>query len=405
MARILIITPKQPSSNPRMRKSADALADAGHEVHVLYAFNAIWADSADEPILNDAKWTYQRNGGHPADNKWRYFLDRLIRRGFEILGCPERALCRGYGSFIRSGIAWQPDLVIGHNPGALAPIVHIGRKLGIPSVFDAEDFHRAESYWVRVQQERKIIDLENRYLPSVTSMTTAAPLISEAYIELYPDIPITTVNNAFSARHCSDKPRSHDGPLKVTWFSQNLGLDRGLQEFLDGMAQAPHIPVELNLLGNSTPEQKTIFESHIQSEHHQIHFHEPRSERELFRFLAKQEVGLALERSVAFNREICRTNKLYSYPLAGCYILASLTKSQQQFLEEHPGIGELVDLDAPSTIAKAIEKLHSNRNALFRARQHCWKQGRDFLNWDVESANLIAAVENAMLYHKSEMAQ
>ena len=40
MSRILIITPKQPSGNPRMRKAADALARAGNTVHVLYAFNA-----------------------------------------------------------------------------------------------------------------------------------------------------------------------------------------------------------------------------------------------------------------------------------------------------------------------------------------------------------------------------
>ena len=40
MSRILIITPKQPSGNPRMRKAADALATAGNTVHVLYAFNA-----------------------------------------------------------------------------------------------------------------------------------------------------------------------------------------------------------------------------------------------------------------------------------------------------------------------------------------------------------------------------
>ena len=40
MSRILIITPKQPSGNPRMRKAADALAIRGNTVHVLYAFNA-----------------------------------------------------------------------------------------------------------------------------------------------------------------------------------------------------------------------------------------------------------------------------------------------------------------------------------------------------------------------------
>ena len=54
MARILFLTTKQPSTNPRMRKSADALADAGHEVHVLYAFNTAWATEADQSILRSS---------------------------------------------------------------------------------------------------------------------------------------------------------------------------------------------------------------------------------------------------------------------------------------------------------------------------------------------------------------
>ena len=50
MARILFLTSSQPSINPRLRKSADAHAHAGHQVHVLY-YRTLWADVNDDLIL------------------------------------------------------------------------------------------------------------------------------------------------------------------------------------------------------------------------------------------------------------------------------------------------------------------------------------------------------------------
>ena len=48
--RIAIVTTKQPGTNPRMRKNADALARGGFDVHVLYAHNARWADATDVEV-------------------------------------------------------------------------------------------------------------------------------------------------------------------------------------------------------------------------------------------------------------------------------------------------------------------------------------------------------------------
>ena len=396
MARILIITPKQPSGNPRMRKSADALANAGHTVHVLYAHNAAWSDEADKPILKAAKWTFERVGGHPVDSKGHFFISRLERKTKEILGQTEKALCRSYGAYIRKAIQWRPDMVIGHNPGALAPCVQIGEELNIPRIFDAEDFHRAESYWVRVGQEQKIIDLENQYLPRVSQMTSAAPLISEAYKKLYPDVPVTTVNNAFNSSLSQTKPAAIEGPLRIIWFSQNLGLDRGLQEFLAGMALVPEIPIQLNLLGKATHDQKHILEDLLESPRHHIDFHAPRSEQQLFKFIGKHEIGLALEKPIAYNREICRTNKLYTYPLTGCYMFASSTKSQNQFMEEYPQTGKIVHLDDPQSIANALTDAYENREELLNCRKAAWELGQGVLNWGTESDQLLNAVNQTL---------
>lgn len=396
MARILIITPKQPSSNPRMRKSANALAGAGHEVHVLYSYGAPWADEADKAIFASAKWSFVRIGGHPHSERLIYLLSRIMRKLYEVLGNTEQATCRSMSQFIAKGIDWNPDLVIGHNPGALAPATRIAQRLEIPVAFDAEDFHRGESYWVRVKQEHKMIELENRYFPGMSAITAASPLIAEAYRSLYPNQCFVAVNNAFSGQIQPPPPQAGTGPLKMCWFSQVVGLDRGLQEFIDGMNEVKDIPIELNIIGLSSDEKNNLLSDLIDSPQHQISFHEPRSEAELLEFLGTQEIGLALEIPHAFNREICRTNKLYTYPLAGCFMFASQTKSQAQFLDEFPVTGQLIDLHDPKSIASAIEEAFENREDLWKQRTGTWTLAHEQLNWEKESEVLINTVHRCL---------
>ena len=60
MSRILYITTSQPGCNPRLRKSADAMSGAGHQVHVLYLYKSAWATEADAEIFESAGWPVTR---------------------------------------------------------------------------------------------------------------------------------------------------------------------------------------------------------------------------------------------------------------------------------------------------------------------------------------------------------
>ena len=79
-ARIAIVTTKQPGTNPRMRKNADALSAAGYDVQVMYAFNAPWADETDRHVFERATWSHHRIGGHPKEAPRAYALQRLRRK-------------------------------------------------------------------------------------------------------------------------------------------------------------------------------------------------------------------------------------------------------------------------------------------------------------------------------------
>ena len=397
MSRILIITPKSPSTNPRMRKAADALAHEGYTVKVLWAYGTAWAEAIDQEICAQVKWESQQIGGNPVSSKLTYFFSRLFRKMHEKLGNFEKSKCRSSRRYISEGIKWKPGLVIGHNPGALGPASKIAENLNIPSLFDAEDYHRGESFVVRENQEVATAQLENQYIPRFTRLTSAAPLISEAYQGHYPQHKVVTVNNAFSKQLQPPAPDSMTGPLKIIWFSQVVGLDRGLKEFLQGLRLISDVPIELNVLGLCSEEKKAQFTAAIKSSEHNLQFHEPCSEKELLQFIGQHEIGLALEHPTPKNRDICRTNKLFTYPLVGCFMLLSRTASQEHFLSEWPMTGRLIDLKSPQSIAEAIEWAYQHRDELLEKRRASWEAAKTQLNWEVESTKLIELVQKLLI--------
>ena len=396
MSRILIITPKEPSTNPRMRKAADALAGAGHEVHVLYASNSDWGSKADKVIFKEAPWSFELIGGDPFEARIRYFFSRLGRKISETFGFLERAHCRSYAAYVKKGLKWNPDIVIGHNPGALGPLTRIASQLNIPSLFDAEDFHRGETA-SSSKASIEVARLETKLIPLVSALTAASPLIGKAYEELFPAKQITVVNNAFPLRTQPACPKKIDADsLQLVWFSQVVGLDRGLEEFLFGMALASDIQIDLTLIGLATDELKEHIHSLVECDNHHIHFLSPMSEESLFKKLGSFEIGLALEVPTPTNRDICRTNKLYTYPISGCHMLVSKTKGQLQFMDEFPASGTIIDLKDPQTIADAITDAFENRDALLEKRQNNWELAKRELNWEKESRVLVELVETIL---------
>ena len=243
MRRVAIVTTKQPGTNPRVRKSATALSAAGMEVHVLYAYTASWADDVDLHTFQKAKWRHRRIGGHPIQERTSYLISRVKSKIGGLLRLRDMKLCPNLRHYIKHLKLLEPDLVIGHNPGALPILRKWNRSTNGQILFDAEDFHRGESYWVRVGQEDTIISLENDVFQYLSTITTASPLISAAYQKLYPELKVETINNAFPLKLLQPKPEKGNGPLKLVWFSQVLGLDRGLEEFLVGMTKVPELPI------------------------------------------------------------------------------------------------------------------------------------------------------------------
>jgi hypothetical protein len=184
--------------------------------------------------------------------------------------------------------------------------------------------------------------------------------------------------------------------LRVIWFSQVVGLDRGLEEFMAGLAVVPKIPVQISILGTCTEAIQSSLSALVATAVHELQFHQPLSEEALFEFIGQHELGLALEIPMTRNRDLCRTNKLYTYPICGTYMLASRTAAQAHFLAQFPETGTLIDLKDPHVIAAELREAYRNRADLLRKRIQAWEAGHTKLNWEVESVGLLSCINTAL---------
>lgn len=392
-ARIAIVTTKQPGTNPRMRKNADALSAAGYDVQVLYAFNAPWADETDRHVFERATWSHHRIGGHPKEAPQAYALQRFRRKWARWTGNVRVSFNPNLSAYLRSLEKFQPDLVIGHNPGAL-PILSEWSQRG-PVLFDAEDDHPGEFHLASPESQR-VVQLEDNEIATLTHLSAASPLIGEQYQLRFPHLNLTSIDNAFERTLQPEFQPLEQETLSLVWFSQVVGLDRGLEEFLQALHPIADLRIHLTLIGLANDTVRQDLESCLASPNHTLSFKAPLSEPELLEELGRHHIGLALETGKTRNRQLCRTNKLFCYPLAGCLTLASHTRSQVQFMDEHPEAGVVFASD--EHLVSLIREWAQKPHALLTKRTAAWHLGHDTLNWETESKKLVSLVDQILQY-------
>lgn len=396
--KIVLLTTAQPSINPRLVKEADALTEAGYLVKVLYCYRVEWATELDKVELIHVRWSYSLIGGSPKKNKLSYHWTRLRRKLSEIFPyfplSVERSICQAFDELLKAAIREKADLYIAHTPGALPVAARAANFLGKRYAFDAEDFHTGELS-LKHPQSKQIQKLEGKLLPKAAYITAASPLIAEAYEQQYSLLQgVVTINNVFPLYlQPIFRAKTEKSPLRLFWFSQTLGRDRGLEEVLEALSLLDDIPIEIGLLGNCTDFNKKYFLSFLKNYNHQIEFLPVRSQMELVQLSATYDIGLALERSSPLNRDICLTNKLFTYLLSGNAILASETRAQKEFLRNYPQVGYSYPQGGIEEISKVLRHYWEVPEILEEHRKAAWSLAREKLNWDVEKKKIINIVK------------
>jgi glycosyltransferase involved in cell wall biosynthesis len=412
MARICLLSPGQPSVDPRLVKEADALHEAGHEVQVLCAHMIPWADAADRELLQARFWTCTFVGGDSDGRGTEYWRTRL-RHGLARrlpLAWPlsdrlrRYAVCRVLPELAREAMRARADLYIAHYTGALVAAADAARANCALFGFDAEDFETGSYELVAgpSPMDRLLERFERHYLPRSAYMTAASPGIAEAYKAKY-GVPLpATILNVFPLAERPGELRAMppNGPLRLYWFSQTIGLGRGLEDVVQAMGQLKGCNIELHVRGRWAPGHDTIlFElaasSGISSQ--QIIVYSPGAPDQMVRLAAEYDVGLALEQPVSQNRQICLANKIFAYLLAGNAVIATATRGQQLIMETIGDAGFSYEPGDVSALARGLRLWYENKNILQQVRQKSWDWGTRRFNWDLEKKKLVRQVE-AVLY-------
>lgn len=396
---IVLITTTHLSANPRLLKEATAFTKNGYRVTTICCYTKQWAFEADREILKLAPFKATLVGGTPHHDQWIWQLGRLRRKICSWLPVlppfRRRMFAQAYDEMLNTAVRLKADFYIGHNPGALAVAANAAKKNGVRFAFDAEDFHREESAGdARSGAGKWKRKLEETYFPGAAYLTTAAPLIAAEYQALFPGQKVTAINNVFSRQQQPPFHETGDGPLKLFWFSQTIGTDRGLEDVFGAMQLIPQIPIRLTLLGQCAGERKSYFLSQGTGPNHSIEMYDPVEPARIFEFAAGQDIGLALEPAFSKNNDIALSNKIFTYLLAGNAIIASETSAQKQFMDQYPEAGRSYPIGAAQALAAHLEFYYLNRQALNHARQSAWRLANEKLNWEEEQKKLLRLVES-----------
>lgn len=406
----MLITSGQPATNPRLVKEADTLAKAGYLVTVIYQYWNNWGTEIDAQILPEKPWKAIRVGGSPKQNKFLYWLTKFQQKTAKVLfkqfdfkyNLPEKVIGRCTFLLLKEALRQHADLYLAHNLAALPVAVLAAKKNKVKCGFDAEDFHRNET-----SDDFKNPDvllktfLEEKYIPQTNYLTASSLLITALYQKVFPAKKIVTLLNVFPIvkEVLSPIVRTTE-TLKLFWFSQTIGLNRGLQDVLSALKILENEQIELHLLGFLADKTNIEFDRIITSLQFKIKpkifFHQQINPDQLPIFAAQFDVGLALEPGFCINNNAALSNKIFTYLQAGLAIAASDTLAQKQFISENPDLGFCYEKRNGQQLAAVLKRFLDEPDLLQKTKLAAFQAARNELNWETESVKFLKVIAETL---------
>jgi glycosyltransferase involved in cell wall biosynthesis len=409
MAKICIILGAPLCRAPRSPKEADALSEAGHEVVVLAPIFTEQHYREDQFIEKEGAWSRRV----PVDLRpdaspfWRRFYWRARRRaGTEAvarLGWQSpNALGYGVGRMLSWARQEDADLYIGHQEVGLwvcARLLEEGYRVGA----DIEDWY-SRDLPPEARRKRPVRLLkrdEETLLQNGAHVTTTSMAMAEALADRYDTDPPEVIYNAFrwSDRDGIDgerRDRQDETLRSCHWFSQTIGLDRGLETFFRALRHVDE-PVAVHLRGSvSTSVERELRGLFPDEGGHELHLHGLVPNHQLLSRIAEHDIGLALEKGDLLNKKYTISNKILQYLLGGLVVVATDTAGQREVAEKASGAVDICQQEDPQDMARPLNRLLENPRRLEDKKGAALEAARETFCWERQVPKLLRSVDEAL---------
>lgn len=410
MARIIIVSGIQLSTNPRVVKEADTLAVAGNDVDVVGVALEPQLVERDRQLSRGKPWThtvlFDASSAAWSDRlkllaaRIRLRFWREVHARFGISN--PRQLGIAGPEILRYCLEHPADLYIIHNPQPLWVGVELSRRGRVVGV-DVEDWYSENL----LPEDRRgyPIDALRRWekimLREAVYSTTTSHRLSEALASSYDCTPPAVVYNTFSwsdraAMDGNVLDRVNPDLLSLCWFSQVVGRGRGLETLMDALARV-EIPLEIHLRGHCRADyREQLLARAPEAWKERIHFHPQVPHAELISRIAEHDVGLAAEIPYCRNIQLTVSNKLHLYLLAGLAVVASDTDGQREVAAVADGAVTTFEAGSASALAGVLNSILADRDKLRIARERALFAAEHFFCWERSAPVLLDRVAGAL---------
>jgi glycosyltransferase involved in cell wall biosynthesis len=391
-----------------MVKVADALADADYDVSVVSTQFIDWADQADRAIISSRwsrwRWTtvdYRKHGARARSTltavRMRAAKQFTRARGLDRIGIGTAARIRErvFPELVAEIVATRPAIVYGGG-SAIAATAAAAAKLKVPFALDLEDFHStldAPGRYYGITEK-----IERQVLPEAALLTAGSRAIADAYHAKY-GVDVIPIHNVFPLPHISPTPREWDGTLRLYWFGQTIGPERGIEETVKA-AGLSGVESELTIRGNPRDDFINALRALADETAPRLAltFLPPAAPDDMVDLCRPYDVGVAIQKPDDRSQSLALTNKALTYILAGLAVAINDTPGQHE-LAVDLGEGGLVipgvDVDV---FAKGLKRWSDEPEALRRAKLASWEAATRRWNWDnpEECGRIVDAIGIAL---------
>jgi glycosyltransferase involved in cell wall biosynthesis len=411
---VVILTGNHVWRNPRAFKEAEALTNAGFDVEWLGGWFDPTVAERDRLLLRNRKWRFTPvtdwTAATPSARRQRQ--RQRIRRWLGLKRFKmfrwENASQLGYciPELLREAVQRSADLFIAHSEPALwvaRQLQRRGRRVGV----DMEDWF-SEDLLPEARKERPLRllrELERSILSTAAHRTCTSNAMNSALMKTYACDPLEVLYNAFPWRDRAEldgqwKDRANRALPSIHWFSQTLGIGRGLDELFAAL-HLISMPAEVHLRGGLNAENRIWMNQAIpRSWNDRVFVHGLVHNDELLSRIAEHDLAVALDPDDPPSRNVTVTNKILQYLLAGLPVVASNTAGHREIAAQAPGAVFICDRNDPSSLAGALTDLLRSRDSITRARQAALSAAENVFCWERMGDRLVQSVERSLNVHK-----